>query len=242
MSGSAVGSGSICPLKIFVIPLLVLCAITAESQNVLFKLDTNGKKVFYNIPSRNSGSDGSPQGLYYSDLYENYAGTIWEISNRYGVDPELVKALIQVESNYNFMAVSRKGARGLMQLMPATAARYGVRSIFDPRQNIEGGVRYLKDLTVLFNSDLRLTLAAYNAGETRVSKINDVPDFVETQNYVRKVLALYNGEMSYIPYAGGGRIRNVTYWKYVDEKGVTHYVPEAVQVANATKVSFTYAW
>jgi soluble lytic murein transglycosylase-like protein len=242
MSGRAVHLGNICLLKAFVFLLLVFCAISAQAQNVLFKLDTNGKKVFYNIPSRNSGSDGSAQGLYYSDRYENYAGTIWQISTKYGVDPDLVKALIQVESNYNFMAVSPKGARGLMQLMPATAARYGVRSVFDPTQNIEGGVRYLKDLSVLFNSDLRLTLAAYNAGEHRVSKINDVPDFVETQNYVRKVLALYNGEMSYIPYGGGGKIKNVTYWKYVDEKGVTHYSSEAVQIANATKVSFAYAW
>ena len=222
---------------------MLLCAASAQSGNILFKFDDSGKKVYYNIPPRWSlRSNGDPLGIYYSDRVQDYLDMIRQISFRHGVDPELVKAVIQVESNYNHRAVSAKGAKGLMQLMPATAARYGVRSIFDPSQNIEGGVRYLKDLDALFNSDLRLTLAAYNAGENRVQKINDVPNFVETQNYVRKVLALYNGDGSYIPYTGGGRVGTVSYWKYVDEKGVTHYSAEPVEVANATKVSFSYAW
>lgn len=232
-----------CRLKGLTLILVLLCAASAESGNILFKFDTGGKKVYYNIPSRwTSRGSGDPLGIYYSDRVQDYLDMIREISSRHGVDPELVKAVIQVESNYNHRAVSPKGAKGLMQLMPATATRYGVESIFDPSQNIEGGVRYLKDLTSLFNSDLRLTLAAYNAGETRVQKINDVPNFVETQNYVRKVLALYNGEVSYTPYTGGGRVGTVTYWKFVDEKGVTHYSAEPVQIANATKVSFSYAW
>lgn len=232
-----------CRLKGLTLLLVLLCAASAESGNILFKFDTDGKKVYYNIPSRwTSRGSGDPLGVYYSDRVQDYLDLIREISSRHGVDPELVKAVIQVESNYNHRAVSPKGAKGLMQLMPATAARYGVESIFDPSQNIEGGVRYLKDLTSLFNSDLRLTLAAYNAGENRVQKINDVPNFVETQNYVRKVLALYNGEVSYTPYTGGGRVGTVTYWKFVDEKGVTHYSAEPVKIANATKVSFSYAW
>jgi soluble lytic murein transglycosylase-like protein len=156
------------------------------------------------------------------------------------VAPQLVKAVIQVESNYNDRAVSHVGASGLMQLMPATAARYGVNSIFEPAQNIEGGVRYLKDLLKLFNSDLRLTIAAYNAGENRVQRLNDVPGFIETQNYVRKVLALYNGEMKYQPYNGSpGKIKTATYYKYVDEKGITHYSTTPIQ--NSTKISFSYA-
>lgn len=240
MSGSVVFSWGDCRRKGVILLLLLLCSVAAESGNVLFKFDASGKKVYYNIPPR--FTSGAPLGLYYSDRVADYADLIRGISNKHGVDPELVKAVIQVESNYNRLAVSAKGAKGLMQLMPETAARYGVQSIFDPTQNIEGGVRYLKDLITLFNADLRLTIAAYNAGENRVQKINDVPDFVETQNYVRKVLALYNGEVTYVPYSGGGRVRTMTYWKYVDEKGVTHYSAEPVQVANATKVSFPYAW
>ena len=226
-------------LKMLALLVILVCAVSAESGNILVKQDPNGRTIYYNIPSHTSGD---PHGIYYSEHVQDYQAMIEKISPKYGVDPELVKAVIQVESNYDQRAVSRKGAKGLMQLMPETAARYGVRSIFDPSQNIEGGVRYLKDLTALFNSDLRLTLAAYNAGENCVQKINDVPDYVETQNYVRKVLALYNGEMSYTPYSGGGRVGTVTYWKFVDEKGVTHYSAEPVNVANATKVSFSYAW
>ncbi|HSP07531.1 MAG TPA: transglycosylase SLT domain-containing protein [Acidobacteriota bacterium] len=226
-------------LKMLALLVILVCAVSAESGNILVKQDPNGRTIYYNIPSHSSGD---PQGIYYSEHVQDYQAMIEKISPKYGVDPELVKAVIQVESNYDQRAVSRKGAKGLMQLMPDTAARYGVRSIFDPSQNIEGGVRYLKDLIALFNSDLRLTLAAYNAGENCVQKINDVPDYVETQNYVRKVLALYNGEMSYTPYSGGGRVGTVTYWKFVDEKGVTHYSAEPVNVANATKVSFSYAW
>jgi soluble lytic murein transglycosylase-like protein len=166
---------------------------------------------------------------------------IQEISTRHGVDAELVKAVIQVESNYNDRARSPKGACGLMQLMPATAQRYGVQSIFDPSQNIEGGVRYLKDLVQLFKNDMRLAVAAYNAGEGAVQKYNnEVPNYEETQNYVRKVLALYNGDMSYAPLAGVHRVQTVTYYKYVDARGVTHYSINPISGTNLSKVTFSY--
>jgi soluble lytic murein transglycosylase-like protein len=111
---------------------------------------------------------------------------------RYRVEPALVHAVIQVESNFNPRAVSPKGARGLMQLMPATAQRLGVADAFDPRQNIEGGVRYLAGLLALFGNDLRLALAAYNAGENAVIQYGHrIPPFRETQDYVPKVLQQY---------------------------------------------------
>ena len=94
----------------------------------------------------------------------------------------------------------------------------------------------------LFNSDLRLTIAAYNAGENRVLRQNGVPNFIETQNYVRKVLALYNGEMKYTPYKAGdgvGKIKSVTYYKFVDDKGITHYSTTAVE--HSAKISFDYS-
>src|SRR5579871_1825236 len=114
-----------------------------------------------------------------------------ETSKNLEVNPMLVDSVIQVESNYNPYAVSPKGAQGLMQLMPATARRFGVTNSFDARQNIEAGVKYLKLLRETFKDD-RLAIAAYNAGEGAVSKYGDVPPYPETQNYVAKVGTKYS--------------------------------------------------
>lgn len=105
----------------------------------------------------------------------------------HGVAPELVASVIAVESNFNPNAVSWRFARGLMQLMPQTAARFGVTKVFDPQQNIEAGTRYLKELLVRYNGDLSLTLAAYNAGPERVEQFRAVPPYRETRDYVRRV-------------------------------------------------------
>jgi len=229
--------------RVYILALVCLIPSLVSAEGILVRLDAAGKKVFYNIPPKTRIlPDGTLESVavYYSRQAENYVEMIRDVCSQYGVDSELVRALIQVESAYNYRAVSPKGARGLMQLMPATANRYGVQESFDPRQNVEGGVKYLKDLLQLFNSDLRLVLAAYNAGEHVVSKINDIPNYTETQNYVRKVLALYNGDSSYSPYAGGGKPRNVTYYKYLDDKGVTHYSVTPISGVQVTKVSFYY--
>jgi len=107
------------------------------------------------------------------------------------VDPELVDAVIQVESGYHIRARSPKGALGLMQLLPATASRYGVKDAFDPADNLRGGVSYLGHLLRRFQGDVRLSLAAYNAGEKAVVGQSGVPPFAETRDYVRKIAALY---------------------------------------------------
>ena len=120
-----------------------------------------------------------------------YADLVNRIARAGGIEPDLVKAIIRVESNFNPYAVSPKGAQGLMQLMPETAANHAVRNVFDPEQNITGGVRYLRKLLDFFGGDLRLALAAYNAGENAVTRYNGVPPYRETREYVRKVLALY---------------------------------------------------
>ncbi len=115
---------------------------------------------------------------------------IEEKSKLHGLDPLLVHSVIRAESNYNPYAISPKGAEGLMQLIPSTARQYGVSNAFDPEQNIEGGIRYLKYLQSLF-ADERLVLAAYNAGEGAVTKYGWIPPYAETQDYVYKVGRYY---------------------------------------------------
>jgi soluble lytic murein transglycosylase-like protein len=113
-------------------------------------------------------------------------GLIADAAKSFDVNPLLVDSVIQVESNYNPLAISPKGAQGLMQLMPATAQRFGVTDSFDPKQNIEAGVRYLRFLQDTFQDD-RLAIAAYNAGEKAVAKYRNVPPYPETIDYVAKV-------------------------------------------------------
>lgn len=122
---------------------------------------------------------------------------VTQASRRHGLDPRLVGALVHVESAYQTQARSPKGALGLMQIMPATGARYGVgvpRDLLDPATNIDVGTRYLRDLHEMFNGRVELVLAAYNAGEGAVKRYgNRIPPYRETQDYVQKILRLYNG-------------------------------------------------
>ncbi|MCL4316348.1 MAG: lytic transglycosylase domain-containing protein [Gammaproteobacteria bacterium] len=121
-----------------------------------------------------------------------YTPMIESAAQAYQVDPALLHAVILTESGYNPDAVSPKGATGLMQLMPDTARRYGVTNIYDPSANIHGGTRYLRDLLRMFNNNIHLAVAAYNAGENAViGNGNKIPPYPETKNYVAKVTALY---------------------------------------------------
>jgi hypothetical protein len=118
---------------------------------------------------------------------------------RHNVDPNLVRAVVKVESNFNSNAVSHKGAIGLMQLMPQTARELKVKNPFDPDQNVDAGVRHLKYLLESYNGDVNLTLAAYNAGEGAVRRSAGVPHYSETQNYVRRITNLYYGGFDLSP-------------------------------------------
>jgi soluble lytic murein transglycosylase-like protein len=118
---------------------------------------------------------------------------------RHNVDPNLVRAVVKVESNFNSNAVSNKGAIGLMQLMPKTARELKVKNPFDPDQNVDAGVRHLKYLLESYNGDVNLTLAAYNAGEGAVRRSAGVPHYSETQNYVRRITNLYYGGFDLSP-------------------------------------------
>ena len=118
---------------------------------------------------------------------------IEQAAARHNVDPNLVRAVVKVESNFNPNALSRKGAMGLMQLMPSTARQLKVKNPFDPEQNVDAGVRHLKQLLESYDGDVRLTLAAYNAGAGAVARSSGVPHYAETQNYVRRITNLYYG-------------------------------------------------
>jgi hypothetical protein len=125
-----------------------------------------------------------------SDVIDSY---ITDSATRNGLDPLLIYSVMHQESSFKQRAISPKGASGLMQLMPGTAARYGVTNIFDPKQNIEGGARYIRFLLDRFDGDLSLTLAGYNAGEGAVEKYGwSIPPYAETQEYVRRISRRYN--------------------------------------------------
>jgi len=128
-----------------------------------------------------------------------YASLILAASKHHGVDADLIVSVITAESKFNPKAISRKNARGLMQLLPETAARLGVKNIFDPEQNIEAGTRYLRELLDRYNNDLTLTLAAYNAGPQRVELYKSVPPYRETLSYVRRVQQTYKARKSGAP-------------------------------------------
>ena len=124
---------------------------------------------------------------------EQVDAAIDQAAARHNLDPNLVRAVIKVESNFNPNAVSHKGAMGLMQLMPSTARQLKVTNPFDPEQNVDAGVRHLKALLQNYRGNVSLTLAAYNAGEGAVARSAGIPRIAETQDYVRKITALYNG-------------------------------------------------
>ena len=145
------------------------------------------------VVAANAGKQASP-----SDIEDS----IMRAAARHNVDPNLVRAVVKVESNFNPNAVSRKGAIGLMQLMPSTARQLNVKNPFDPEQNVDAGVRHLKQLLESYGGDVRLTLAAYNAGSGAVARSAGVPRYAETQNYVKRITNLYYGGVDLSPSAG----------------------------------------
>ena len=169
-------------------------------------MDANGVIHFTNVPSDPryvkmvpvsyrppaASARVSPRTSKFGRFPEHFVSLVEEAALEHSVDSDLLKAVITAESGYDPHAVSSKGAVGLMQLMPATARRYGVRNLYDPAQNIRGGAKYLRDLMRKYNNDLSLTLAAYNAGEQAVVRYgNRIPPFRETRLYVPRVIGLY---------------------------------------------------
>lgn len=147
--------------------------------------------VYSGVAKLAMGTSSSLKGFTTGNpMHDNY---IVDSARRYGIDPLLIYSQMHQESTFNIRATSNKGARGLMQLMPATARRFGVTEIYDPRQNIDAGVKYMRWLLDTFNGDVVLALAGYNAGEGAVMKYGwQVPPYRETQEYVRRITSRYN--------------------------------------------------
>jgi soluble lytic murein transglycosylase-like protein len=195
-------------MRVWGIVLSTILAAGAASADVRMTVKQNGSKVIYNVGRASRGARGSDLAWLAKrhDRRSKYDPIIEKYAELYDVDPVLVRAVIQVESDFDHSCVSTKGARGLMQLMPATAKRFGVTDINDPEQNIRGGVRFLAYLNELFNGNLQRVFAGYNAGENAVIRYGGIPPYEETSTYVVRAMTVYHGR----PYGGaisfaGGR-------------------------------------
>jgi transglycosylase-like protein with SLT domain len=179
---------------------LWLTLATPASGQIASYLDENGKVVYVNADprprsaghrSKAAGAQALATTTTEVILPDRLEHLVREVAERHSLDPALLKAVIGVESGGNPRAVSRKGALGLMQLVPTTAERFGVGNAFDPAQNLEGGASYLRQLLDRYNGDLTKSLAAYNAGERAVERFGGVPNYPETRAYVDKVTNSY---------------------------------------------------
>lgn len=216
-------------LKHIAIIIISICAASlCASAQLAFFIDASGRRVYINgdspsvtvapKPAAKAARAFSPKTMSVSD--PKIEQVIEEMSKRHGVDVNLIKAIIKTESNNNPRAVSMKGARGLMQLMPPTARGLGVTNSLDPAQNVDGGVRYLKQLMALYGGNLELSLAAYNAGPGAVERHRGVPPYRETQQYVKKIGDLYGSLHAQAEPAAAARQRIV---RYVEEDGRVVY-------------------
>ncbi len=198
---------------------ILLGGLPARAGQIAIITGPKGQPVFVNAnlppaPSRAKFSPATPASARYKKIVKS-------VALRHHVDPKLVQAVIRVESDYHKNAVSSKGAQGLMQLIPATAERFGVTNPFNARQNIEGGTTYLHYLLTLFHGNVRLALAAYNAGENAVLESGGIPPYQETRRYVHKVTALYHpGRLSALK-PSPPPVPPVR--EYVDAHGVVHF-------------------
>jgi len=175
----------------------------ARADVYIYK-DANGVVTFTNVPNHSGyrrvlrENNGAPE--LPKSLNTSYDPLIQSASDRYNVDSDLVRAVIKAESDFNAGARSRKGAMGLMQLMPDTARLHQVANAYDPSENVEAGVRHLRMLLDRYQGDLELSLAAYNAGSAAVEKHRGIPPFAETREYVSRVMRFYDA------YRGGLRV------------------------------------
>jgi len=192
-------------LKAAIVVCSFFLAVATVSADIYKYVDENGVVCYTDAPygkkSQHVSSDkkaGKTEQPATAIVFpRDYSQYIHKAASKYDLEPDLIRAVIKTESNGNHRAVSRKGAKGLMQLMPSTASDMNVSNPFDPEENIEGGTRYLKYLLERFKGNMTLALAAYNSGPGTVEKYGNVPPIDETQQYVKRIFNLYNGKKSY---------------------------------------------
>ncbi|HEX7830665.1 MAG TPA: lytic transglycosylase domain-containing protein [Thermoanaerobaculia bacterium] len=200
-------------MRVLLIVLGVSFLVAPMSRaDVRLATKKDGTKVIYNVGAGPAPAASLDWLAKQHDRRTKFDPIIERYAEKYRIDATLVRAVIQVESNFNVRCVSNKGARGLMQLMPATATRFGVTEVHDPEQNIRAGVQYLAYLLRLFGDDLSRALAAYNAGEGAVLKHGGIPPYAETQTYVKRALTVYYGRpygsaISFAGRRGGKKLR-----------------------------------
>lgn len=179
-------------MKVFGLGLVIALISLPASAEVKIKVLEDGSRVMYN-EGRSRRNYGPPRPVATSSP-EDLEALIAKYSTMRSLDPDLVRAVIQVESGGQTMALSHKGAMGLMQLMPATARQLSVEDPYDAEQNVSGGTRYLSWMLDLFNGNLELALSGYNAGPEAVNRYGGIPPYAETRSYVEKVLRIYRNE------------------------------------------------
>jgi soluble lytic murein transglycosylase-like protein len=212
-------------LSSIVIGLISMSTFVFAEDKIQAFVSPNGRVVFTNLVD-NAPAPVAPvlpakADVLASEMPAPLKILVDNIAATHGVDPALVRAVMKTESNFNRYAVSPKGALGLMQLIPATGKRYGVQDFFDPQQNVEGGVRYLKFLLQKFNGNLDLSLAAYNAGENLVARLGRIPPIPETTNYVRKIRAIYKKSAAPPPVMIADETPRI--YRSTDESGIVHF-------------------
>jgi len=178
---------------LLVIVVIVLLPSFPGTEAAMYSyVDQDGRLHFTNVPADPRFREvPGYEAVRRAAVRAKYGQLIRNAAERYGLDPELIRAIIKVESSFNPYAVSEKGAMGLMQLMPETAKEMNVAAPFEAGENIMGGSRYLRKMLNLFDGDLRLGLAAYNAGPSRVLENGAIPKIPETEQYVKKVMREY---------------------------------------------------
>jgi soluble lytic murein transglycosylase-like protein len=176
----------------FILPILLLSSLPDLEAAMYSFVDQDGKLHFTNVPGDPRYREVSGYDSLRSEAVQGrYGKFIQDAAERYSLDPELIKAIIKIESSFNPFALSEKGAMGLMQLMPETAREMQVSAPYEAEENIMGGSRYLRRMLNLFDGDLLLGLAAYNAGPSKVLENRTIPKIPETEEYVKKVMREY---------------------------------------------------
>lgn len=205
--------------------LVVSLALAGPARGqVASVVDEHGRRVFVNANTPASRHEQMSQASQVPPGPSQASNEVLdrivrEAAARHQVDPRLVRAVVQAESSWNPVAISRKGALGLMQLVPTTAERFGAGNAFDPGQNVEAGVRYLRTLLERYQGDLTKSLAAYNAGENAVDRAGGVPNYPETRAYVRKVTDSYFQLDSGLGPKAGSRPHPRPMYRTIDERG-----------------------